>query len=135
MVEGVYILHNNCLWCEADKRVLVCLYDLYCQRSGLNIHSKQNRQDHSCRLDGYSSRSRSAEVSQVMQGFLRFFLSEGAADITGSISGKVKYFSNAELSFHEAFRKHGHVPLEDRTKNALKQHICLLYQAGTIILR
>ena len=27
-------------------------------------------------------------------------------------------------SFHEAFRKLGHVPLEDGTKNALKQ--CLL---------
>ena len=31
-------------------------------------------------------------------------------------------FSIADSSVHEAFRKHGHVPLEDMTKNALEQY-------------
>ena len=35
-------------------------------------------------------------------------------------------FSNADSSVHETFRKLGHVPLEDGTKNALEQYICLL---------
>ena len=35
-------------------------------------------------------------------------------------------FSNVDSSVHEAFRKLGHVPLEDGTKNALEQYICLL---------
>ena len=34
-----------------------------------------------------------------------------------------KAFSNADSSVHEAFRKLGHVPLEDGTKNALEQYI------------
>ena len=38
----------------------------------------------------------------------------------------LKAFSNADSSVHEAFRKLGHVPLEDGTKNALKQYICLV---------
>ena len=37
-----------------------------------------------------------------------------------------KAFSNADFSVHEDFRKLGHVPLEDGTKNALEQYICLL---------
>ena len=37
-----------------------------------------------------------------------------------------KVFSNADSSVLEAFRKLGHVPLEDRTKNALEQYICLI---------
>ena len=37
-----------------------------------------------------------------------------------------KAFSNADSSVHEAFRKLGHVPLEDGTKNALEQYICLI---------
>ena len=46
---------------------------------------------------------------------------------------KLSAFSNADSSVHEAFRKLGCVPLEDRIKNALEQYICLLYQPGTII--
>ena len=38
----------------------------------------------------------------------------------------LKAFSNADSSVHEAFRKLSHVPLEDGTKNALEQYICLL---------
>ena len=38
----------------------------------------------------------------------------------------LKAFSNADSSFHEAFRKLDHVPLEDGTKNALEQYICLI---------
>ena len=34
--------------------------------------------------------------------------------------------SNADSSLHEAFRTLRHVPLEDGTKNALKQYICLI---------
>ena len=37
-----------------------------------------------------------------------------------------KAFSNADSSVHEAFKKLGRVPLEDGTKNALEQYICLL---------
>ena len=37
-----------------------------------------------------------------------------------------KAFSNADSSVHEAFRKLGHVPLEDGTKNAFEQYVCLL---------
>ena len=48
-----------------------------------------------------------------MQRSLRSLLSEDAADITGLMSGKVKYyvgntFSKADSSVHEAFRKVGH---------------------------
>ena len=55
-------------------------------------------------------------------------LSVDVADFTGLMSGKVKYYvgSNADSSVHETFRKLGHVPLEDGTKNALEQYICLL---------
>ena len=37
-----------------------------------------------------------------------------------------KAFSNADSSVSEAFRKLGHVPLEDGNENALEQYICLL---------
>ena len=37
-----------------------------------------------------------------------------------------KAFSNADSSVHEAFRKLGHVPLEDGTKHAFEQYVCLL---------
>ena len=39
-----------------------------------------------------------------------------------------KAFSNAESSVNKAFRNLCYVPLEDRTKNALEQYICLLHQ-------
>ena len=88
-------------------------------------------QDEIYLASGYRLRSRSAEVS--MQIFLRSLLSADAADITGLISGKVKYYVEKLsvkqiLSVHEAFRKLGHVPLEDGTKNALEQYIyiCLI---------
>ena len=62
-----------------------------------------------------------------MQRSLRSLLSVDAADFTGLMSGKVKYyvekaFSNADSSIHEAFRKLGDGPLEDGTKNALEQY-------------
>ena len=61
-------------------------------------------------------RSRSAEVSKVMQNSLSLLLSVDIADITGLMSGKVKYYvgklSNADYYVHEAFRKLGHVPIK-----------------------
>ena len=67
-----------------------------------------------------------------MQRSLCSLLSVDVADFTGLMSGNLKYYVG-KLSVklilravHEAFRKFGHVPLEDWTKNALKQYICLL---------
>ena len=37
-----------------------------------------------------------------------------------------KAFRNADSSVNEAFKKFGHVPLEDGTKNAFEQYICLI---------
>ena len=66
-----------------------------------------------------------------MQRSLRSLLSVDVADFTGLMSGKVKYYVG-KLSVklilravHEAFKKFGHVPLEDG-ENALEQYICLL---------
>ena len=66
-----------------------------------------------------------------MQRSLRSLLSVDVADFTGYMSGKVKYYVGKLSvtlfpSVHEAFRKLGHVPLEDGTKNALEQYICML---------
>ena len=65
-----------------------------------------------------------------MQRSLHSLLSVHVADFTGLMSGNVnicwKAFINADSSVHEAFRKLGRVPLEDGTKNALEQYICLL---------
>ena len=66
-----------------------------------------------------------------MQRSLRSLLSVDVADFywINVRQGKIlclKAFSNADSSVHEAFRKLGHVPLEDGTKNALEQYICLL---------
>ena len=47
-----------------------------------------------------------------MQRSLRSLLSVDAADITGLISGKVKYYVgklSVNSSVHEAFRKLGHI--------------------------
>ena len=54
-----------------------------------------------------------------------------ASELTDAMvrQGKIlcwKAFSNAGSSVHETFRKLGPVPLEDGTKNALEQYICLL---------
>ena len=66
-----------------------------------------------------------------MQRYLRSLLSVDVADFTGLMPGKVKYYVGKLSvtlisSVHEAVRKLGHVSLEDRTKNALEQYICLL---------
>ena len=66
-----------------------------------------------------------------MQRSLRSLFSVDVADFTGSMYGKVKCYVGKLLvtlifSVHEAFRKLGHVPLEDGTRNALEQYICLL---------
>ena len=52
------------------------------------------------------------------------------------MQGKIlcwKAFSNGDSSVHEAFRKLGHVPLEDGTKNALEQYYVPACQPGTTI--
>ena len=61
-----------------------------------------------------------------MQRSLRLLLPVDVADFTGLMSGKVKYYVGTDSSVHEAFRKLGHVPLENGTKSALKQYISLL---------
>ena len=61
-----------------------------------------------------------------MQRSLRSLLSVDVADFTGLMSGKVKYYVGKLSSVLEAFRKLGPVPLEDGTKNALEQYICML---------
>ena len=37
-----------------------------------------------------------------------------------------KAFRTADSSVHEPFRKLGHAPLEDGTKNAFEQYLCLI---------
>ena len=70
-----------------------------------------------------------------MQKSLRSLLSVDVADFTGLMSSNVKYYVgklSADSSVHEAFRKLGHVPLEDETKKALKIYMTAC-QPGTTI--
>ena len=54
------------------------------------------------------------------------------------MSSKVKY-NVGKLSVtqilcpSDAIRKLGDIPMKDRTKDALKQYVCLLYQPGTTL--
>ena len=66
-----------------------------------------------------------------MQRSFRSLLSVDVAYFIGLMSGKVKYYVGKLsvtliLLSMKLSEKLGHVPLEDGTKNALEQYICLL---------
>ena len=86
----------------------------------------------------YNLRSRSDQVSKIRERSLLSLLSEGANDITGSMSGKVNIiFESFSLTQSPLSKKLSGIwscPTGRRTQNALEQYICLLYQTGTIII-
>ena len=67
-----------------------------------------------------------------MQRSLRSLLPVDTADINGLISGNVKYYVGRLTVSHHAFRKLGHVSLQDGTKNALEQYILIKIIEGPI---